>query len=545
MKESIEIDGISNTKSLNDLLKGRDNYFDLIRLIAALLVIFSHAYPLSGTGKAEPLYHITNGQTTFGNLAVIIFFIISGLLITQSFLYSNNLITFLKNRVLRIFPGLLGVLLFSAFILGPMVTSFSVSEYISNYGVLQYLKAIFLFPMQWNLPGVFEENAYKGAVNGSLWTIPFEFLCYLLIGALGFLGLLKHKYLVLLVTAGLFYYYLFNEKISPAGAGHIFGLEIKTLVELLLFFLMGTLACLFKEKIYLDKKLVMIGIFILFISIFYGGFKPLFAIFGTYIILYIAYLPKTKVALITKYGDFSYGIYLYAFPIQQAITHWYGGKTSLLANFLIATPLTILFAIASWFIIEKNFLKLKKLKIVGETFKTESFAKPIKKMYEDFKTLLKYLLNISWMKFSIYFIIFVLLFLNFNSKPNVIEFPYLKGENIFYDGWLPQNKDENYRWIANKASVELDASINSVLIINGFVPESFTEVNKVIIYSDNMMVGESNLIAGEGFFLNFPIKSKSNSTVVTIEFNAAHIPADNDVDQRLLSALISKIEIKN
>ncbi|WP_419874600.1 acyltransferase family protein [Candidatus Pristimantibacillus sp. PTI5] len=545
MKETLKENKDNNSKSLYDLLKGRENYFDLIRLLAALLVIFSHAFPLSGTARTEPLYQISNGQVTLGNLAVIIFFIISGLLITQSYLYSNNLITFLKYRILRIFPGLIGVLLFSAFVIGPMVSSLSFSDYIANHGVLQYLKAVFLFPMQWNLPGVFEHNAYKNAVNGSLWTIPFEFLCYLVVGIFGFLGILRHRFLMLLLTIAVFYYYLFSSSISPAGAGHIFGLDVNTFIELLLFFLVGCLACLFKEKIYLKKEIAMIGIAVLFISMFYGGFKPLFAVFGTYIILYAAFLPRTKAAWITKYGDFSYGIYLYAFPIQQSVTYWLGGKTSLLTNFLISTPLTVLCAIASWFIIEKNFLKLKKFKIIGESFKIERFPGFVGKIKFRIENIVNYLLEVNWLKYFLYLVVFIILFLNYNSKPTIIEFPYEKSQSIFHDGWLPQNKDENYRWVVKSASVELNFPPKANLVIEGFVPENFIEINKLNVYINNVMISGSDISPGEGFFLNIPINNTSNNNnIITLEFNSVHIPAEKESDQRQMSALISKIQAK-
>jgi peptidoglycan/LPS O-acetylase OafA/YrhL len=543
MKANIETTRGTSSKTLGDFLVGRDNYFDLIRLIASVLVIYSHAHPLSGSGLEDPLYRLSNGQITLGNLAVYVFFVISGLLITQSYLYSNNLMTFLKSRILRIFPGLVGVLLASTFIVGPLVTTMSLKEYLFNDGIVQYLKAVFLFPMQWNLPGVFENNAYKGVINGSLWTIPFEFICYLLVGALGFVRLLKHRYLMLLITSSSFYYFIFSSTISPAGGGHVFGLEVGTLVELTVFFLMGSLACLFKDKIYINKEITMIGIFILFISMYYGGFKPLFAIFGSYIIMYFAFLPKSIFSSITKYGDFSYGVYLYAFPIQQTVTYFYGGKTTVWINFLISVPVTFMFAIASWYLVEKNSLKLKKIKIIGESTNLR-LLNPFKKALDFFENIFIYLIKMNWIKYSIYFVVFIFLFINFNSKPSIIEFPYQKSESVFHDGWLPQNSGENYRWIAGKASVELSIESNANLSIDGFVPESFKEINRVSIYLNNNKISDTELKAGEGFFLNMPVPStNSNVDVVTIEFNAVHIPSEGDADQREMSALISKIMV--
>lgn len=531
-----------NSKTLKDVLVGRENYFDLIRLIAAVLVIYSHAYPLSGSGSEDPLYRLSNGQVTLGNLSVFVFFIISGFLITQSYLYSNNIISFMKSRLLRIFPGLLGVLIFSTFLLGPIVTTLPFKEYIVNRETFHYIKAVLLYPMQWNLPGVFENNVYKDVVNGSLWTIPFEFLCYIIVGVLGFTGFLKHKYWMLLFTIITYYCYIFGEKMSPSGEGHIFGLEVKTIIELLTFFLIGSLACLFKDKIFLKKEIAMVSIVILYISIYYGGFKPLFAVFGTYIILYLAFLPKSFLSGVTKKGDFSYGIYLYAFPIQQTVTFYSGGKSNVFSNFLISLPLTLLFAIGSWYIIERNFLKLKKVKLVN--FYVLKVPKPIEKLRLCSEGIFNRIFKINWGLFAIYFGLFIVLFINYNSKPSIIEFPYHNSERIFSGGWLPQNNGENYRWIAKKASVELSLPSQSTLLINGFVPESFKEVEKVNIYLNGNKIKESDVKPGEGFSLDLPVHSEYKNNIISIEFNAVHTPLPGDADQREMSGLISKIQIK-
>lgn len=536
-----------NKSSLGILLKGRENYFDLIRLFAALLVLFSHAYPLSGNDN-EPLLVLSNGQVTFGNLAVYIFFIISGLLITQSYFYSSSLITFLKSRILRIFPGLLGVLLFSAFIIGPLFTTLSLKDYLQDPTTLDYLKAVFLFPMYWNLPGVFETNIYADSVNGSLWTIPFEFLCYLIIGCLGFFKLLKHRYLMLFITICTFYYFMFNKTISPVG-GRLFELELNTLVELSLFFFMGSLLFLFRDSLYLKKEIVMIGIVILFLSLFYGGFKPLFAVIAPYSIMYLAFLPKTRLQSISKYGDLSYGVYLYAFPIQQIVAHLFGGSTSPWINFLISVPVVLMLAFLSWHIIEKNFMKLKKVnltKLLSPCAKWD-FGKVstlIDGISDHTERIVARILKLNWSGFLVIFTAFIFLFSFYNSKPSVIEFPYLKSESIFHDGWLPQSSNENYRWIAQRAGVELSfPSKEATIQIEGFIPESFKEVNHVVLYVDNNMIHELDVKNGESIIIRAPFNGKGQTHLVTLEFNATHKPSQDEADQREMSALISKIVI--
>ena len=151
----------------------RKNNFDIIRFLASLMVVWFHSYPLTLgiTGGTDQLAFLTGGQVTFGGLAVMIFFIISGFLITMSYDRSNDLTKFTKARILRIFPGVIFVVLLSTFVLGPLVTNIELKEYLTNFQTYKYLLAMSLYKMQYALPGVFETNVYQISVNGSLWTL--------------------------------------------------------------------------------------------------------------------------------------------------------------------------------------------------------------------------------------------------------------------------------------------------------------------------------------------------------------------------------------
>ncbi|WP_340387741.1 acyltransferase [Paenibacillus sp. FSL E2-0151] len=530
------------SRRLSELLMGRNNYFDLIRVVAAILVIFSHAYPLSGDGSGEPLSRFSNGQINFGNLAVFIFFVISGLLITQSYLHSNNLIVFLKSRLLRIFPGLMGVLLFSVFIIGPIVTELPLADYFTSGGIVEYLKAVFLFPMQWNLPGVFESNVYKGVVNGSLWTIPFEFICYLLVGLLGFLGILRYKYVVLLFSLILYYFYTFGDSLL-ANSGHLFGMEIKTLIELSVYFMAGSIVYLFKDVIIIKKEMAMLSLSLLLISFFNGGFKPVFVIAGTYLILYIAYLPKSRAHVLTQYGDFSYGLYLYAFPVQQMVTYFYGGSTYVWLNFLISVPITYILAVISWYVIEKRALLFKKRNFFGERL-TLAMLQLNNHWNGWIAKVCGYFFRMNWIKFGAYLIVAATIFLTYQSQPTAIEFPYTKNQNILKGDWLPQSNSEKYRWVAKQAGIVLDLPTNGHLLIDGFVPDTFTEINSIKVYLNDEEIYNTALVIGEGFFLDIPISNGKGNSIILMEFNDVHSPDQASEDQRKMSALISKIEVK-
>lgn len=178
--------------NISDALKSKKNNFDILRLIAAVMVIYSHSYALCGKTELGPPFY----QQSYGGLGVAIFLIISGFLVTLSWSRSENLKVFLKARFLRIFPALIFVIFATTFIMGPLVTSLPVSQYFKNPETYQYLKNITLFDIRYNLPGIFTDNIYKGAVNGSLWSLEYEFTFYLILAFLGISGLLKKNHLL-------------------------------------------------------------------------------------------------------------------------------------------------------------------------------------------------------------------------------------------------------------------------------------------------------------------------------------------------------------
>lgn len=336
-------------KYLDELLNERKNNFDIIRFLAATLVIFSHSYPLTmGNNGAEPFGNLTNGDMTFGELAVSIFFVISGFLITQSFDRSKNILYYAKARILRIFPGLVMVVLLSVFILGPVFTNLSLKKYFLDPQTFDYFKTVTLYWVQYDLPGVFLSNTYQGAVNGSLWTLWFEFFFYIVVAVLGITRLLnKNIVLVGFILASILYYF---------GRGNFY-------TDLFRYFSMGMLFYLFRKSFIHNGWIAIFSFVILVLTIKTSYFSYFFTIFGSYIIFYLAFQKKLNFSNFGKHGDFSYGLYIYAFPIQQMIEHISKNQLSHFENFLLSFPFTLLFAIISWHLVEKNALKLKKSSI--------------------------------------------------------------------------------------------------------------------------------------------------------------------------------------
>lgn len=333
------------------VLDYRRNNLDLIRFIAAASVILSHAFPLViGKGTIEPLQEFTNGQVALGGVAVAIFFIVSGFLIIQSFERSENLIAYFTARFLRIFPALIVCVLLTMFVLGPIMTKLSLSAYFSNFETYNYAVAMttlnFLSP---NLPGVFEDNIFGTAVNGSLWTLKYEFICYIGVAFFGIIGLLKKRIsLIVFLLLAVLTYIVQNPYLND-------------LFRLSMFFYSGMLFYLYKDKIRLNWKLALLSVLFLLLSANLGFFNLALAVFGTYLVFYLGYF-KVTYENFAKNTDFSYGIYIYAWPIQQSLVA-INPTMHVWENFIYTLFLAMFISYFSWRLFEKPALKLKKFKL--------------------------------------------------------------------------------------------------------------------------------------------------------------------------------------
>lgn len=347
--------GLANI-TIEDSIINKENNYDILRFIAACLVIISHAYPLSGH-MGEFFVLFTKGQQSLGDVAVAIFFVISGFLISQSYDRSNNIIHFIAARILRIYPALIVSILFGALLIGPLVTTLGMREYFSSRETYSYLKAMLLFPMQWNLPGVFEYGSDRNtSINGSLWTIPFEVLCYAVVAIIGILKLNKRRNFILFLFC-LSFYTLIYLRPYIMGTPKVYW---PSFIDLFPFFAAGMIMYYYREKIMISSWYASISFFLLLLSSQFGGFKFVLLFSGTYLIMYFVYHPKIKLHGFSKFGDFSYGLYIYAFPVQQTVTYFFNSKLSPWLNLAISLPITLALAFLSWHIIEKHAMKLKK-----------------------------------------------------------------------------------------------------------------------------------------------------------------------------------------
>jgi peptidoglycan/LPS O-acetylase OafA/YrhL len=345
----------------------RDNNFDFIRFIAASLVIVSHSFALYRT-EFEPFTWLT-GYCHFGYLGVQIFFVISGFLITKSWLDNPFIITFVKKRFLRIFPALICAVLFGAFIIGPLTTSLGLKNYIGNVQTYMYLKNILLFQMVYALPGVFTNNPYPIAVNGSLWTLSIEITMYAAIILFGSVKILKRKNTLLILLVILLYLDIFVLNQPKYLNKYFLNMGIIHLVKFSILFSFGSIYYLYRDKIIINNTILYITLFLYIFSWRTSYGEALSYIALPYIIIYIAYARIPWLVNFSKHGDFSYGMYVYAFPVQQTVIHFLKPHLAIWSFFTCAFLITFFIAILSWRYVEKPSLKLKKINIM-ETIKT-------------------------------------------------------------------------------------------------------------------------------------------------------------------------------
>jgi len=336
-------------------IRHNDNSFDTLRLVFAVLVIFSHSFALGrGSNDTEPLSVLTHGQITLGNVSVWAFFVISGFLIAQSWTRSPKPLKFLRRRVARIYPGFAVAALLTALIVVPLATDPPVHHPMAMRSFLWQTLRLQVF----GAPPVFVHNAWPNVLNGSLWSVPFEFWCYIGILLLGVTGILLRRWLVAALFAAAIGWHLYLSITGwiPGGKilGVIFGFPLFWAV-VLPFFLAGSLFHIFGGAIVLRKPLMIVALVILIAS----KVIPLVVTLptcGAYVLLSLAYLPLLRPLNLGRFGDFSYGAYLYAFPIQQLIVKYAGGAMAPIKLFMLAAPLAVGAGALSWFLVERHFL---------------------------------------------------------------------------------------------------------------------------------------------------------------------------------------------
>ena len=295
---------------------------------------------------------------SFGVLGVDGFFIVSGYLITKSFQSSDSLFNYFKKRVLRIYPGFIVAFLLCLFVLAPFVGA-GLSVFQPEVIVRNFLRMFLLGEP--TAQGAFQDMPYP-ALNGSMWTIAYEFRCYILVALLGATGGLKSQYrwiLLAALLATLIMNGIGGVHLETHGAARVlFGAPDQNL-HLVGMFGAGMLFYLFRRHVVYDFKYALGSAVILFVAMFSSTLAELFlAIFGSYLVFWFALRSKVlSISRFTNKTDLSYGIYLYAWPIQSTIAHLDPAINPWVLS-AISLPLSAVAAYLSWTFVEKTPLNL-------------------------------------------------------------------------------------------------------------------------------------------------------------------------------------------
>lgn len=332
------------------------NNFDLIRVVAAFCVVCSHQYALNGLREPSVL-----NVHSLGGFGVLLFFSISGFLVMQSWESDPNAFRFSAKRFLRIWPGFAVVITLTALVLGPFISTLSLGEYYAHPFVKDYFNNL-KFSLRDQLPLTFVGNALPTAINGPIWTIPLEVKCYLALGVLGIAGMLRQRWVVTLLTVAAVFAYAILE---PRGDTIVNGLqwapEQRFLLEFGLFFFAGVIIYKFGVVASRKRAYAVLATCWAIAGIAFAFDRALLAFWLVVPIttLLVGTASTPYLRRIGRYGDISYGLYIYAFPVQQTLIWLYKDKLPWTILFLLVLVVTVSLAFASWHLVEKRALRLK------------------------------------------------------------------------------------------------------------------------------------------------------------------------------------------
>lgn len=331
------------------------NNLNIIRLLLAWLVIFSHSFPLAlGNGPAgedpDPFNRWTHLQVSFGTMAVNCFFFISGFLVTASWLHSKSLPDYFFKRVLRIYPGFIVAMGFSAALVWACCPEFRAAVAHPVDWLWQWVQdLLFLNADSISQLGVFVGNPVPRVANGSLWTISIEFSCYFSVLIVGVLGLFKRRRWFLLVAAAGYV----NCTLNLFHGNNRYD-------QFFICFAAGALAWLWQDKLPFSHRLAGGCLLVLLAtSRFAPWFSVVFPVTGGYCLLWLAYGPQWLFSSWAEKTDLSYGTYLYAFPVQQLLATVVALRHPWMI-FLLASPIALSCAWLSWNLVEQPFLAMKR-----------------------------------------------------------------------------------------------------------------------------------------------------------------------------------------
>lgn len=323
------------------------NNFDLLRLVAALMVFHSHSFLLGGL-REPVLYSDAGLEFSIGTLGVMIFFIISGYLVTASYFNCDQKMeTFFSFRILRIYPGFIAQFLLVMFVIGALGSGLPYMQYL---GLLAENEFYFYSGLLLTIPNIsyiFAHSYMPGVANASLWSLPVEGLMYIVVFCVLKLRQKTFSHSATIIVAGMF-------MASACDPDWMF----RPATMVCLSFMMGALLQLYRAKI--PMHIAGVGLCLLGIVLFANGpyYYLIFSALLPYIVIYLAVVPVFPAeSRLRMKGDFSYGIYLYSWPVTQIMGQVLHYDFALM--YVLSLVLSVALAILSWHLVEKRFMALK------------------------------------------------------------------------------------------------------------------------------------------------------------------------------------------
>ena len=324
------------------------NILTVLRWSLATAVVFSHSFVLTGAGP-DPSEAVMPFPVS--RLAVLLFFTLSGFLVTGS-LVKRGVRQFAVARALRLFPGLWVMLVVSAAAVALWFSAVPFAQVAAEPEFKRYLvRNALLLSDAYTVPHVFAHNLIPDLINYSLWTLRHELRCYIALAVVGVIGLLAaRRWLLALFVVAVVAQLLVPLDIVPS---------LKQPRSLAISFIAGVLFYLWRERVFLSWS-AAIAAFVAALLIPHGeAARVAVALAGAYLALVVAFRgPAGWKRASAALPDYSYGIYIYAYPVQQAVLAL-GGSRSPYVNFVESLAITLLFAAASWHLVEKPALGLK------------------------------------------------------------------------------------------------------------------------------------------------------------------------------------------
>jgi len=341
-------------RCIGDCADSRDNHFNLLRALAATGVLVSHAWPISlGPGALEPLNAALG--LSLGKVCVFVFFAISGFFITRSWVAAPDWRRFLRARALRLFPALAVVLAATVLVAGLVLSTADPAAF-WRAAPVYLLRNLTLYNLQYDLPGVFVNTPFGPAINGSLWTLIYEVICYAGVFLAGLLGILHRPRLF---AAGLALTVAACLAVPAIPDPHP---RLASAAGLVLPFAIGAGLYVWRDRLPLSLPLAL-GLWAVVAGLHGAGgptgpaFLPAFTLALSYSVFWLGYARLPGLLAFNRLGDYSYGIYIYAFPIQQLVAE--AGVRDPATNIALALPPVLVCAVASWHLVERRALALK------------------------------------------------------------------------------------------------------------------------------------------------------------------------------------------